>query len=93
MPAEEYLRKQKATDLFAPTAAEEYLRKQKATNLFAPMAGEEIVHESEPDVRPICADGPVTNIFFNADNSSKQCAQGAIVAMLQRRAGLILAPS
>ncbi len=46
------------------------------------MAGEEIVHESEPDVRPICADGPVTNILFNADNSSKQCAQGAIVNLL-----------
>ena len=59
-----------------------YLRKRKATDFFAPMAAEEIVHESEPDVRLICADGQVNNIFFNRDNISKQCAQGAIANLL-----------
>ena len=63
-------------------AAEEYLRKRKATDFFSPMAAEEIVHESEPDVRLICADGQVNNIFFNQDNISKQCAQGAIANLL-----------
>ena len=77
-----YLRKRKATDFFAPMSAEEYLRKRKATDFFAPMAAEEIVHESEPDVRLICADGQVNNIFFNRDNISKQCAQGAIANLL-----------
>jgi hypothetical protein len=50
------------------------LRKRKATDFFAPMASEEIVHKSEPDVRLICADGQVENIYFNPDNFSKQCA-------------------
>ena len=77
-----YLRKRKATDFFAPMSAEEYLRKRKATDFFAPMAAKEIVHESEPDVRLICADGQVNNIFFNRDNISKQCAQGAIAKLL-----------
>jgi hypothetical protein len=77
-----YLRKRKATDFFAPMSAEEYLRKRKATDFFAPMAAKEIVHESEPDVRLICADGQVNNIFFNRDNISKQCAQGAIANLL-----------
>ena len=77
-----YLRKRKDTDFFAPMAAEEYLRKRKATDFFSPMAAEEIVHESEPDVRLICADGQVNNIFFNQDNISKQCAQGAIANLL-----------
>jgi hypothetical protein len=77
-----YLRKRKATDFFAPMAAEEYLTKRKATDFFSPMAAEEIVHESEPDVRLICADGQVNNIFFNRDNISKQCAQGAIANLL-----------
>jgi hypothetical protein len=58
------------------------LRKRKATDFFAPMASEEIVHESEPDVRLICADGQVENIYFNPDNFSKQCAQGAIANLL-----------
>ena len=49
---------------------------------FAPMAGQEIAHESQPDDRLICADGQITNIFFNTDNFSKQCAQGAIANLL-----------
>jgi hypothetical protein len=57
-------------------------RKRKATDFFAPMAAEEIVHESEPDVRLICADGQVENIFFNPDNLSKLCAQGALANLL-----------
>ena len=58
------------------------VRKRKATVFFAPMAAEEIVHESEPDVRFICADYQVENIFFNPDNLSKQCAQGAVANLL-----------
>jgi hypothetical protein len=58
------------------------LRKRKATDFFAPMAAEDIVHKSEPDIRLICADGQVANIFFNPDNFSKQCAQGAIANLL-----------
>jgi hypothetical protein len=46
------------------------------------MAGEEIVEESEPVDKPICADGQVENIFFNPDNLSKQCAQGALANLL-----------
>ncbi len=46
------------------------------------MAAEEIVQESEPDGRLICADGQLKNIFFNPDNFSKQCAQGAIANLL-----------
>ena len=81
------LRKRKATDFFAPMAEEEIvhelsLTKRKSTDFLAPMAGEEIVHESQPDDRFICADGQVTNIFFNTDNFSKQCAQGAIANLL-----------
>ena len=79
-------RKQKNTDFFTPMPDEEYLRKRKGgrseDKLFAPMAAEEIVQESEPDIRPICADGQMNNIFFNPDNSSKQCAQGAIANLL-----------
>ena len=58
------------------------LTKQKSTNELAPMAGPKIVHESQPDDRHICADGQSTNIFFNTDNFSKQCAQGAIANLL-----------
>jgi hypothetical protein len=42
------------------------------------MAAEEILHETEPNVKLICTYGQVANIFFNPDNFSKQCAQGAI---------------
>ena len=58
------------------------LTKQKLTNFLAPMAGEEIFHKSQPVDRLFCANGQVTNIFFNPDNFSKQCAQGAIVNLL-----------
>ena len=58
------------------------LMKQKLANFLAPIAGEENFHKSQPDDRLICADGQVTNIFFNPDNFSKQCAQGAIVNLL-----------
>jgi hypothetical protein len=81
------LRKQKSTDFFAPMAEEEIvhessLTKQISVDFLAPMTEEEIVHESQPDDRHICADGQVTNIFFNPDNFSKQCAQGAIANLL-----------
>ena len=46
------------------------------------MTGQEIVHELQPDDRLFCADGQITNIFFNTDNSSKQCAQGVIANLL-----------
>ncbi len=77
----------KSTDFFAPMAEEEIvnepsLTKRKSTNVLAPMAGEDIVHGSQPDDRLICADGQVTNIFFNQYNLSKQCAQGAIANLL-----------
>jgi hypothetical protein len=58
------------------------LRKRKATAFFAPMAAEEIVHKSQPDDKLTCTDGQVINIFFNPDNFSKQCAQGAIANLL-----------
>ena len=58
------------------------VRKRKATDFFVPMASEEIVQESEPDDSLICADGQVENIFFNPDNLSKQCAQGAVANLL-----------
>ncbi len=79
-------RKQKSTDFFAPMAEEEFtnepsLTKQKSTIELAPMTGEEIIEESQP-VEPICADGQVENIFFNPDNFSKQCAQGAFANLL-----------
>ena len=41
-----------------------------------------MIHEAQPDDRLICTDGQLTNLFFNADNSSKQCAQGAIANLL-----------
>jgi hypothetical protein len=80
-------RKWKLTEFFAPMAEEEFvhepsLTKQKSTNELAPMAGEEIVDKSQPVDKPICADGQVKNIFFNPDNFSKQCAQGAIANLL-----------
>ena len=46
------------------------------------MAEPKIVHESQSDDRIICADGQSPNIFFNTDNFSKQCAQGAIANLL-----------
>ena len=58
------------------------LTKQKSTNELAPMTGEEIIEESQPVDKPICADGQVKNIFFNPDNFSKQCAQGALANLL-----------
>jgi hypothetical protein len=58
---------------------ESSLSKRKSTDFLAPTAGEEIVHGCD---RFICADGQVTNIFFNTDNFSKQCAQGAIANLL-----------
>ena len=80
-------RKRKATDFFTPMAEEEIvhepsLTKQKSTNFLAPMAGEQKFHNSQPVDRLICADGQVTNIFFNTDNFSKQCAQSAIANLL-----------
>ena len=62
-------------------AEEEFVHKPSLTKL-APMTGEEIVGKSQPVNKLICADGQVTNIFFNPDNFSKQCAQGAIVNLL-----------
>jgi hypothetical protein len=58
------------------------LTKQKSTNELAPMTGEEIIEESQPVDEPICADGQVENIFFNPDNFSKQCTQGALANLL-----------
>ena len=61
------------------------VRKRKATEFFVPIdvkAPEEIIHEAAPDDRLICTDGQLTNIFYNAENSSKQCAQGAIANLL-----------
>ena len=61
------------------------VRKRKATEFFVPIdvkAAEEIIHEAAPDDRLICTDGQLTNIFYNAENSSKQCAQGAIANLL-----------
>jgi hypothetical protein len=80
-------RKRKSTEFFAPMAEEEFinelsLRKHKSTNELASMAGEEIVEESEPVDKPICANGQVEKIFFNPDNFSKQCAQGALANLL-----------
>jgi hypothetical protein len=46
------------------------------------MAGEEDFDKSQLVDRLICVDGQVTNIFFNPDNFSKQCAQGAIANFL-----------
>ena len=61
------------------------VRKRKAPDFFVPIdaeAAEEIIHEAAPDDRLICTDGQLTNIFYNAENSSKQCAQGAIANLL-----------
>ena len=61
------------------------VRKRKANDFFVPIdaeAAEETIHEAQPDDRLICTDGQLTNLFFNADNSSKQCAQGAIANLL-----------
>jgi hypothetical protein len=61
------------------------VRKRKAPDFFVPIdaeAAEEIIHEAAPDDRLISTDGQLTNIFYNAENSSKQCAQGAIANLL-----------
>ena len=61
------------------------VRKRKATDFFVPIdakAAEETIHEAQPDDRLICKNGQLTNIFFSADNSSKQCAQGSITNLL-----------
>jgi hypothetical protein len=61
------------------------VRKWKATDFFVPIdteAAEEMIHKAQPDDRLICTDGRLTNLFYNADNSSKQCAQGAIANLL-----------
>ena len=80
-------RKQKSTEFFTLMAEEEFvhepsLTKQKSTNELALMAEPKIVHESQSNDRLICADGQSPNIFFNTDNFSKQCAQGAIANLL-----------
>jgi hypothetical protein len=60
--------------------------KRKATDFFVPIdaeAAEKIIHKAQPDDRLICTDGQLTNLFYyNAENSSKQCAQGAITNLL-----------
>ncbi len=61
------------------------VRKRKAPDYFVQMdteAAKEIIHEAAPDDRLICTDGQLTNIFYNAENRSKQCAQGAIANLL-----------
>jgi len=61
------------------------VRKRKATDFFIPIdaeATEEIIHEAQPDDRLIFSDGQLTNLFYNAENSSKLCAQGAIANLL-----------
>ena len=61
------------------------VRKRKAPDYFVQIdaeAAEEIIHEAPPDDRLICTDGQLTNIFYNAENSFKQCAQGAIANLL-----------
>jgi hypothetical protein len=61
------------------------VRKRKATDFFVPIdaeAAEQTIHEAQPDDRLIRTDGQLTNLFYNADNSSKQCAQGAIANLL-----------
>jgi hypothetical protein len=61
------------------------VRKRKATDFFVPIdaeAAEETIHEAQPDDRLISTDGQLTNLFFSADNSSKQCAQGSIANLL-----------
>ena len=59
--------------------------KRKAQDYFVQIdaeAAEEIIHEAPPDDRLICTDGQLTNIFYNTENGSKQCAQGAIANLL-----------
>jgi hypothetical protein len=61
------------------------VRKRKAPDFFVPIdaeAAEEIIHEAAPDDRLISTDGQLTNIFYNAENNSKKCAQGAIANLL-----------
>jgi hypothetical protein len=61
------------------------VRKRKAPDYFVQIdaeAAEEIIREAPPDDRLICTDGQLTNIFYNTENSSKQCAQGAIANLL-----------
>ena len=61
------------------------VRTRQATDFFVPIdaeAAEETIHDAQPDDRLICTDGQLTNLFFNADNSSKQCAQGAVANLL-----------
>jgi hypothetical protein len=61
------------------------VRKRKATDFFVPIdaeAAEDMIHKAQPDDRLICTDGQLTNLFYNVENSSKQCAQGAIANLL-----------
>ena len=61
------------------------VRKRKAPDYFVQIdaeAAEEIIREAPPDDRLICTDGQLTNIFYNAENSSKKCAQGANANLL-----------
>jgi len=61
------------------------VRKWKAPDFFIQIdaeAAEEIIHEALPDDRLICTVGQLTNLIYNAENSSKQCAQGAIANLL-----------
>jgi len=60
-------------------------RKWKTPDFFVPIdteEAEEIIHEAQPDDRLICTDDQLTNLFYNTENSSKQCAQGAIANLL-----------
>jgi len=61
------------------------VRKRNATDFFVRIdaeAAEETIHKAQPDDRLICTDGQLTNLFYNVENSSKQCAQGAIANLL-----------
>jgi len=75
-----YLKDCRKLDVEATT-----VRKQKATDYFVPIdaeAAEENIHKAQPDDRLICTDGQLTNLFCNAENSSKKCAQGANANLL-----------
>jgi len=57
------------------------VRKRKAPDFFVQIEAE-AAEEAPPDDRLICTDGQLTNLFYNAKNSSKLCAQGAIANLL-----------
>jgi hypothetical protein len=61
------------------------VRKREAPDFFVQIdaeAAEEIIHEAPPDDRLSCTDDQLTNLIYNAENSLKQCAQGAITNLL-----------